>query len=719
MTAPSLRGRALLAALYADLPGVLELRAVAREDGIVGQAFVDAADHRAIAAFMRRHAEDHVYFGVALRRDDTSGALANCGPLPALFADLDFKQYPGGEDEARAAIARCPFPATAVVASGGGLHAYWRLKEPWVLTADADAAKRLLRRLATSLGADLAAAEPARVLRLPNTVNGKYDPPRRVRLELLEADREYNPSDFDEVLPADPGPATTVIPSLVKGLIPQGQRHQTLARLAGTMRRRGMSPEAIEAALLADNLHRTATPLPDAEVRRLAHDIGKKPPVDEPGPSNGTATGRMIRLTAADQIAVRPVQWVWQDRLASGTLALLGGREGLGKSTVSAQLVADLTRGRLRGRHAGTPRAVIVAATEDSRAHTIVPRLMAAGADLSLVHFADVITEDGVCGALSFPRDLAELERVAREVQAALILLDPLLSRLDAALDSHKDAEVRLALEPLVTLADTTGASVLGLIHVNKSTTADPLTMLMGSRAFAAVARAVLFVMADPEDDTKRLLGQPKNNLGKCDLSTLSFRLTGARVADTPEGEVWTSQVVWLGESQQTIREAIDVATASSGERTATAEAAAWLTDYLTSQGGTAESATIKTAGRHAGHTVTALHKARVTLHLRTDDIGFPRRTFWTLQSMPLQSLYVPGETTTTGTTGTTAANSPFPVVPGVPVVAVVPVVADPPREATTESLPSWVTDAAPADTSDPIGAHDEAAEPYVFEVEP
>ncbi len=42
------------------------------------------------------------------------------------------------------------------------------------------------------------------------------------------------------------------------------------------------------------------------------------------------------------------------------------------------------------------------------------------------------------------------------------------MSRLDAKLDTHKDAEVRIALEPLTALADRTGAAVARLIHVNK-----------------------------------------------------------------------------------------------------------------------------------------------------------------------------------------------------------------------------------------------------------
>src|SRR3954464_6558261 len=98
---------------------------------------------------------------------------------------------------------------------------------------------------------------------------------------------------------------------------------------------------------------------------------------------------RRLRLTRASEIPIRPVHWLWADRIALGTLALLGGREGIGKSTMAYQLAADLTRGRLPGVHFLQPRAVIVAATEDSWGHTIVPRLMAADAHLALVYRVD------------------------------------------------------------------------------------------------------------------------------------------------------------------------------------------------------------------------------------------------------------------------------------------------------------------------------------------
>ena len=122
------------------------------------------------------------------------------------------------------------------------------------------------------------------------------------------------------------------------------------------------------------------------------------------------------------------------------------------------------------GVYAGEPRAVIVAATEDSWEHTIVPRLMAAGADLDRIFRVDVTVSDGFDSALVLPADLNQLEKNVIEVGAALVLLDPLVSRLSAGLDTHKDAEVRRALEPLVALADRASATVLGLIHAEVTT---------------------------------------------------------------------------------------------------------------------------------------------------------------------------------------------------------------------------------------------------------
>jgi hypothetical protein len=371
-----------------------------------------------------------------------------------------------------------------------------------------------------------------------------------------------------------------------------------------------------------------------------------------------TERGRVVRLTPASTITPRPVRWLWDGRLALGTFNLLGGREGIGKSIVECTLAADITRGRLPGIYTNRPRSVAIAATEDCWDYTLVPRLMAADADLTRVFRVDVEAA-GIETALSLPHDLPDVERRIVEHEVAVLMLDPLLSRLDADLDSHKDAEVRQMLEPLVGMAERTACTVLGLIHVNKSSSSDPLTTLMASRAFVAVARAVLFAMTDPDDEKTRLLGQPKNNLGRLDLPTLSFQINGVVVADTADGPVWTGQLNWTGESERTIRDALQqAAEMSGGNRTVVSEAADWLQDYLASQDGKADSTEIKREGQKAGHDKNALHRARIKLKVATVSEGFPRRTIWTLPQLSHpQSSHSLGRLDTTETTKTTAAN--------------------------------------------------------------
>jgi len=401
------------------------------------------------------------------------------------------------------------------------------------------------------------------------------------------------------------------------------------------------------------------------------------PPKAEPAPSAAPASGqRSLTLTPASSITVRPVRWLWDLRIALGTLALLGGREGIGKSTVGYWLAAEITRGRLPGAHMGAPKGVIVAATEDDWAFTVVPRLMAAGADLDRVYRVDVTTPEGVDTAVCLPRDLPALEASVREVDAALILLDPLMSRLDSAIDTHKDADVRLALEPLTALAGRTGAALLGLIHVNKSHSTDPLNLLMASRAFGAVSRSVLFLMKDPDDEATRLLGTPKNNLGRTDLPTLTLRIEGTKVADTDEGPVWTGRVVWGANRDQSISEVLESSGETADTRSAVGEAAEWLRDYLVSVGGCSESAAVKDEGKRAGHSPDALKRARVRIKVTSESTGFPRRTYWRLQSEQPSGSSL-GESAPTALTAPTALS-------GTPVGAVgaVSAVGGPPREA-------------------------------------
>jgi len=72
-------------------------------------------------------------------------------------------------------------------------------------------------------------------------------------------------------------------------------------------------------------------------------------PMQDYGAEESSTGLRHVVLTSADTIRPRPVFWLWKNRLALGTLGLLAGREGVGKSTLGYWIAARITRGDLFG----------------------------------------------------------------------------------------------------------------------------------------------------------------------------------------------------------------------------------------------------------------------------------------------------------------------------------------------------------------------------------
>jgi hypothetical protein len=340
-----------------------------------------------------------------------------------------------------------------------------------------------------------------------------------------------------------------------------------------------------------------------------------------------TTANRQLKVTLASDIRPLPVEWLWTERIPKAMLSLIGGRESCGKSTLLYERAARITRGQLDGALRSEPRPVIVAATEDSWAHTVVPRLMAADADLTKVARVEVDIRDLGTFDLSLPDDVPELAKLVADLNAALVILDPVISRLNRKIDSHKDQEVRVALEPLARFADETGAAVVGIIHVNKGTSRDPLTTIMGSRAFVATARAVLFVAQDPDNPQTRILGLPKCNVGRDDsagLPTLKFTIEAA-VIETDAGPATTSRLLWKGESKKTIRDVLEqVADKGHGPRQ-TAEK--WLRAHM-KQGEAILSSKLKEEAESAGIRERTLERAADTLGVIKDRSAFPRTTW-------------------------------------------------------------------------------------------
>lgn len=346
---------------------------------------------------------------------------------------------------------------------------------------------------------------------------------------------------------------------------------------------------------------------------------------------------RVVRLTPASDIPLKVARWLWTARIPVGEITLLPGREGIGKSLALAWLSARITRGQLPGVYHGQPRAVIYAATEDSWSHTIGPRLVAAGADLDRVFRADVMSADRLA-SLTLPLDIAGLFAEAERRGVVMLACDPLQSLISSAIDTHKDHDLRTALEPLKAAADRTGCAVVGLAHFNKSAGTDALNLIMGSRGWSAMARAVIAVARDNNaDDGSCVMTQAKSNLGPVAPTVPSLRYV-IRTAEipTPEGPASVGVLAFIGESDRHVGDILAETVADPAERAERDQAADWLADYLAHQPGyEAARADVLKAAKAEGFAERTLQRALSRAHVNTERAGFPARTIWRIDPTP------------------------------------------------------------------------------------
>lgn len=347
-------------------------------------------------------------------------------------------------------------------------------------------------------------------------------------------------------------------------------------------------------------------PLPKAKPEDVFPVAATKDEVQSPKVTEGQWR---LGFTDMQHVPMKRVRWLWHHRMPLGGLTLLAGREGGGKSTIAIDMMAKITKGTLEGECFGTPHGVVFVATEDSIEYTIKPRLVAAGANLERVFYIVMAEPTAV---LELPVHLPDLEAMCREHDIALIVMDPLLSRLSGNLDSHKDADVRRALEPLVAFAERLKLSILGLIHLNKSGATDPLQAIMASKAFTAVARAVLFAMVNPDNEAQRLLGLVKSNLGPLDeVSTLTYTFDPIVVGED-DGPIIATRIAWGSESSVDIRSALEAQAADliGGDRSAVAEAGDYIREWLEMNGGEGFSGEILRDAKAAGYAERTVRRA-------------------------------------------------------------------------------------------------------------
>jgi AAA domain-containing protein len=315
------------------------------------------------------------------------------------------------------------------------------------------------------------------------------------------------------------------------------------------------------------------------------------------------AAGRRLIIHRASDLEPEKLVWIWPGRVPEGKLVLLGGPPGLGKSQVTAFISAVVSNGSHWpcGEGCSPQGDVVFMSAEDGIQDTIVPRLMAAGADLERVHIVAAATKMNGIGRKTFSlkTDVDLLEARVRQIGTVrLIIVDPISAYMGGA-DGNGNVETREVLEPLAEMANRLKIAVVAVTHLNKGGAGNQsaLNRFAGSIAFVAAARAAFAIIEDPDDEERRLLLQAKNNLGK-KCEGLAFRLEQRLVAD----DIISSNVMFESEYvSASIDEALNASESrGTGEKgTNKHEAANFLPTVLV--GGALPVLQIESEAREAG----------------------------------------------------------------------------------------------------------------------
>lgn len=414
-----------------------------------------------------------------------------------------------------------------------------------------------------------------------------------------------------------------------------GLRHAR--QVAASIHAAGIPVRILEPAKGKDISDHLSAGLGFDDLRPPAAEEEPPPAEPQPEPEPEHDKPRQLLLTPASKIRIRPVRWLWDTtpegapptshgRIPLNSLAIAAGGPGLGKSQYAVWMTAAITRGLLPGELYGKPRGVIYAATEDSWAYTIAPRLIAAGADMDRVYRVDVQDDEDLHARLTLPKDISLMGKAAEAYSVGLLVADPLLSLIDASINDYRAAEVRAALEPLVAAADRHCFTVLGLAHFTKQGAADPLSRVAGSGAFGQLIRCLIAFAkeegTDGADDTF-VMSLEKNNLGRLGLPSFSYAIAPVTV-DTPEGPSYVSRFVLGPETQTSVREVMRTENLPD-DRDAMSDAMAWLQGYLTDLGGSEQAREIKKAARKEGISDSAIDRAKRKLNVRSKQSGFGR----------------------------------------------------------------------------------------------
>ena len=345
-----------------------------------------------------------------------------------------------------------------------------------------------------------------------------------------------------------------------------------------------------------------------------------------------------VELLCGADLNPKAVNWLWDGWLARGKFHILGGAPGTGKTTLACSLVSTITRGGPwpDGSRCTQASNVLFWSGEDDPQDTLTPRMALSGADLTRVFFVDSVTAPYGKRPFDPSSDIELLaEKIAAIGDCAALVVDPLVSAISG--DSHKNAETRRGLQPLVDLGSRTGCAILGITHLNKgSSNREPLERLTGSLAFGALARVAMVTARDQGDEEgqRRLFLRVKSNIGP---DGGGFEYTLRQEALPSNSAISSSYAKWGIAVEGNPREVLAKAEAFEEDDGPGMSAKQFLLDAL--EAGPILSTNLKSEGKELGFSWATIRRAQKALGVIARKQGMTGGWVWELPQTESKTL--------------------------------------------------------------------------------
>ena len=234
--------------------------------------------------------------------------------------------------------------------------------------------------------------------------------------------------------------------------------------------------------------------------------------------------------TRLSEVSAEPVSWLWLGWIPEGSVTVLDGNPGVGKTLITFDLAARVSTGRTMpdGQPGPGKPAAVVLVTRDDVTGTVMPRLDIVGADMTRI---DHLPRDG--DHLPTDADLGTIFGAVVAAKARLVVLDPLLSIVPPSDASYTDQDLRNTLTKLARLAARTRTAVLVTRDLYWGKEDQMLERGDGIRTIGGVWTR-LVAGPDPADDRRAVLRRMALDRSTKSVASVQFAVVVVNAAGVP-----------------------------------------------------------------------------------------------------------------------------------------------------------------------------------------